>query len=119
MSMAVQIVVLAIPEQAGGWPLHIILILRLFRMWRVVKFLEVFRLGLPRDMVKLAMHSQNAELVMREETCSLKQQCNQCLQLPSFKPHLSRYIPQIGIPLLSEDQEQAADGRAVHGGLCE
>ena len=43
MSVAVQIVVLAIPEQAGGWPLHIILILRLFRMWRVVKFLEVCR----------------------------------------------------------------------------
>ena len=40
-----QIVVLVIPDQPGGWPLHIILILRLFRMWRVVKFLEVRRLA--------------------------------------------------------------------------
>lgn len=37
----VQIIVLAIPGQPGGWPLHFVLIMRLFRMWRVVKFLEV------------------------------------------------------------------------------
>ena len=39
--MALQIIVLAIPGQPGGWPLHVILLLRLFRMWRVVKFVEV------------------------------------------------------------------------------
>ena len=37
----VQIIVLAIPGQPGGWPLHFVLIMRLFRMWRVVKFVEV------------------------------------------------------------------------------
>lgn len=36
-----QIICLPIPHQSGGLALHIILLLRLFRMWRVVKFAEV------------------------------------------------------------------------------
>jgi hypothetical protein len=36
-----QIAVLPISKESGGMPLHIILLLRLFRMWRVIKFLEV------------------------------------------------------------------------------
>lgn len=39
--MCVQIIVLGIPDQEGGMPLHIVLLLRLFRMWHVIKFLEV------------------------------------------------------------------------------
>ena len=39
---------LGIPNEPGGMPLHIILLLRLFRMWHVVKFLEVSFLLLSR-----------------------------------------------------------------------
>ncbi|BDA43675.1 probable potassium voltage-gated channel subfamily H member 7 [Coccomyxa sp. Obi] len=35
-----EIVVLPIPMEPGGMPLHIILIMRLARMWHVIKFLE-------------------------------------------------------------------------------
>jgi len=40
-NVCIQIIVLGIPNQEGGMPLHIVLLLRLARMWHVIKFLEV------------------------------------------------------------------------------
>lgn len=39
-----QVTVLGIPRQGGGLAVHIVLLLRLFRMWRVIKLVEVRRL---------------------------------------------------------------------------
>ena len=36
-----QVTVLGIPKQSGGLAVHIVLLLRLFRMWRVIKLVEV------------------------------------------------------------------------------
>ena len=39
-----QVTVLGIPRQGGGLAVHVVLLLRLFRMWRVIKLVEVRRL---------------------------------------------------------------------------
>lgn len=39
--MMAQVTVLGIPRQGGGLAVHIVLLLRLFRMWRVIKLVEV------------------------------------------------------------------------------
>lgn len=42
-----QVTVLGIPRKGGGLAVHIVLLLRLFRMWRVIKLVEVRRFGRP------------------------------------------------------------------------
>ena len=42
-ALMAQVTVLGIPRQGGGLAVHIVLLLRLFRMWRVIKLVEVRR----------------------------------------------------------------------------
>ena len=44
-ALMVQVTVLGIPRQGGGLAVHIVLLLRLFRMWRVIKLVEVRRIA--------------------------------------------------------------------------